>query len=271
MLTQHRLVTLVGVGGIGKTRLALRLATGVVDAHADGVWFVDLAPVSDPRLVANVVASTLGVKEEAGRPLVEALQRFVEDRTLLLVLDNCEHLLWPARNWRRDLLQGGRKLDLVATSREPLHVAGEAAFPLAPLPAPDLGAILARRAARDCFGAAVSRPRDRRPTGLRIDAGERCRGCAHLPRSRRHPAGDRAGGGASPVDVGRHHRRPPDRPVRPAQRPRPDGAAAPADAACRDRLELRPVGAARAYVAAAAVGVRRRVRVRRGRGGRRGR
>ena len=138
MLTHHRLVTLTGVGGIGKTRLALRLATEVLDAHADGVWFVDLAPVSDPRLVANVVASTLGVKEEAGRPLVEALQRFVEDRTLLLVLDNCEHLLVACAQLAKDLLQGGRKLALVATSREPLHVPGEAAFPLPPLPAPDL-------------------------------------------------------------------------------------------------------------------------------------
>ncbi|MBK9117311.1 MAG: winged helix-turn-helix domain-containing protein [Betaproteobacteria bacterium] len=138
MLAHHRLVTLTGVGGIGKTRLALQLAAAVADAHADGAWFADLAPVSDPRLVVNAVASTLGVKEDAGRPLVEALQRFVEDRTLLLVLDNCEHLLEACASLARDLLQAGRKLTIVATSREPLHVPGEAVFPLPPLPAPDL-------------------------------------------------------------------------------------------------------------------------------------
>ena len=77
MLAGHRLVTLIGIGGIGKTRLALQLAAAVTDAYADGVWFVDLAPVSDPRLAANAVAATLGVKEEAGRPLLETLQRLV--------------------------------------------------------------------------------------------------------------------------------------------------------------------------------------------------
>ncbi len=137
MLAHHRLVTLTGVGGIGKTRLALRLATEVLDAHGDGVWFVDLAPVSDPRLVVHAVAATLGVREEAGQSLVEALQRFVEDRALLLVLDNCEHLLEACAQLARDLLQAGRNSTIVATSREPLHVPGEATLPVAPLPAPE--------------------------------------------------------------------------------------------------------------------------------------
>ncbi len=137
MLTYHRLVTLTGVGGIGKTRLALRLATEVLDAHADGAWFVDLAPVSDPRLVANAVVTALGVREEPGRLLIEVLQRFVADRALLLVLDNCEHLLLECAQLATSLLRAGRRLAILATSREPLHVSGEAAFPLPPLPAPD--------------------------------------------------------------------------------------------------------------------------------------
>ena len=133
----NRLVTLTGVGGIGKTRLALQLSTIAADAYADGVWFVDLAPISDPRLVVNAIASTLGVREESGRPLIETLHQYIEDRALLLVLDNCEQLLLACAQLARDLLQVGRKLTIVATSREPLHVSGEATFPLATLPTPD--------------------------------------------------------------------------------------------------------------------------------------
>ena len=137
MLANHRLVTLVGIGGIGKTRLALALATSVTDAYADGVWFVDLAPISDPRLVVNAIAATLGVREEPGRPIIETLRQFVADRTLLLVLDNCEHLLLACAPLARDLLQASGKLTIVATSREPLHVPGEVTFPLATLRVPD--------------------------------------------------------------------------------------------------------------------------------------
>ena len=137
MLARHRLVTLVGVGGIGKTRLALQLAGSVADAHADGTWFVDLAPISDPRLVVNAVASALGVREDPGRPVIETLRQFVADRSVLLVLDNCEHLLAACAQPTRELLQAGRGVTILATSREPLHVPGEATFPVAPLPAPD--------------------------------------------------------------------------------------------------------------------------------------
>jgi non-specific serine/threonine protein kinase len=137
LLTRYRLVTLTGVGGIGKTRLALQLASAVGDGYAAGAWFVDLAPVSDPRLVAHAVAATLGVQEEQGRPVTAALHRFVEDRALLLVFDNCEHLLLACAQLAKDLLQAGRQVTIVATSRERLHVPGEVTFPLATLPAPE--------------------------------------------------------------------------------------------------------------------------------------
>ena len=81
--------------------------------------------------------SALGVREEPGRPIIEVLQRFVADRALLLVLDNCEHLLPACAQLARELLQAGRGVTILATSREPLHVSGEATFPLATLPAPD--------------------------------------------------------------------------------------------------------------------------------------
>ncbi|MEO8751858.1 MAG: winged helix-turn-helix domain-containing protein [Casimicrobiaceae bacterium] len=137
VLEHHRLVTLTGVGGIGKTRLALELASLVVDAYPEGAWFVDLAPLSDPTLVPDAVAAALGVREQAGRPVLEALRRFVSDRRFVLLLDNCEHLLPACAQLARDLLEASHRMTIVATSREPLHVSGEAAFPLATLPAPD--------------------------------------------------------------------------------------------------------------------------------------
>jgi predicted ATPase/DNA-binding winged helix-turn-helix (wHTH) protein len=146
MLTRHRLVTLAGVGGIGKTRLALELAAIAAHAYADGVWFVDLAKVSDPRLVANAVASSFGVREEAGRPAIDTLREFATDRTLLIILDNCEHLLLACAQLGKELLQAGQRVTIVATSREPLHVPGEATFPVAPLPVPAPGGALSHDA-----------------------------------------------------------------------------------------------------------------------------
>src|SRR6266542_629122 len=93
LLGNTRLLTLVGVGGLGKTRVSLQAGADVLDDFPDGVWFVQLAPLSDARLVPVAVASVLGVKEEAGRPVEEALIRHVRDRRLLLILDNCEHLV----------------------------------------------------------------------------------------------------------------------------------------------------------------------------------
>jgi predicted ATPase/class 3 adenylate cyclase len=145
-LAGHRLVTLLGTGGIGKSRLALQLAGEWVAGEgdgaapercADGVWFVELAPVDDPLRLPQVVASVLGVKEEPGRPLLEALRQHVAGRRLLLVMDNCEHLLEAAAVLTKQLLQAGAGLTVLATSREPLRIAGEAVCPVPPLSLPD--------------------------------------------------------------------------------------------------------------------------------------
>ena len=137
LLAQTRLATLLGAGGIGKTRLSLHAAVEVLDDFADGVWFVELAPIADPRLLAQAVAPVLGVKEEAGRPVQEALLKFVQDRQLLLVLDNCEHLLQGCAELAKQLLQAGAQVKILATSREPLHVAGETTYPVPSLSLPE--------------------------------------------------------------------------------------------------------------------------------------
>ena len=139
LLGTARLITLLGAGGIGKTRLAMHVAADVMDAYPDGVWFVDLAPLSDPRLVPQAVASVLGVKEESGATIVDALVRHVKDKRMLLVLDNCEHLLHACAGIAGSLLRAGAQLKLIATSRESLHVAGETSYPVPALAVPDAG------------------------------------------------------------------------------------------------------------------------------------
>jgi len=135
-LCATHLLTLVGAGGIGKTRLSLQVAAEVLDDYPDGVWFVELAPLNDERLVPQAVASVLGVKEDAGRPVTEALVRHVADRRLLLVLDNCEHLVQACAALAEQLLKSGPQLRILASSREPLRVSGEASFPVPTLAVP---------------------------------------------------------------------------------------------------------------------------------------
>jgi predicted ATPase/DNA-binding SARP family transcriptional activator len=131
-----RLVTLVGPGGVGKTRLALQVAHEVAEHYPDGAWFVDLAPLSEPVLVPQAVALALGLREQPGCPLVETLETFLRERSLLLVLDNCEHLIEAAARLVDALLLAGRRLRVLATSREALRVPGEARWQVPPLPVP---------------------------------------------------------------------------------------------------------------------------------------
>jgi predicted ATPase/DNA-binding CsgD family transcriptional regulator len=120
-----RLVTLTGAGGAGKTRLGLRVAAGLADGSEDGVWFADLAPVGHPDLVAVTVANVLGVREQPGCPVADTVVEAVGERSLLVVLDNCEHLIAACAKLADALLRGCPNLALLATSREPLGIGGE--------------------------------------------------------------------------------------------------------------------------------------------------
>ena len=138
-LRRTRLLTLVGAGGIGKTRLSLQLAAEVLDDYPDGVWLVELAAIADAGLVVQAVASVLGVKEEAGRSLLDVLVASCADKRLLVVLDNCEHLLEACATLCEHLLRGTAEARVLATSREPLRIGGEAAFPVPALDVPQPG------------------------------------------------------------------------------------------------------------------------------------
>ena len=139
LLDEYRLVTVTGPGGAGKTRLAGQVARQVADRFADGAWLVELAPVRDPAQVPAVVAAVLGVREQPGVPAGEALARVLARQQLLLVLDNCEHLLGAAAALCAGLLAACDDVRVLATSREPLAIAGEARYRLGPLtlPGPD--------------------------------------------------------------------------------------------------------------------------------------
>jgi len=128
LVVGSRLVTLTGAGGAGKTRLALQVAAGLADGAGDGVWFADLAPLQDPDLVAVTVADVLGVRLETGRPALDTLVDALSGQSLLVVLDNCEHVIGACAKLADVLLRGCPDLALLATSREPLGVDGERVY-----------------------------------------------------------------------------------------------------------------------------------------------
>jgi predicted ATPase/DNA-binding CsgD family transcriptional regulator len=147
-----RLVTLTGAGGAGKTRLALQVAAGLADGTGDGVWFADLAALRDPDLVAVTVADVLGVRQEPGRPVLESVVEVVGGRRLLVLLDNCEHVLGACAKLADVLLRDCPGLALLATSREPLGIAGETVYRVPSMRTPadgdDAGAVRASEAVR---------------------------------------------------------------------------------------------------------------------------
>ncbi|MGA8124081.1 MAG: LuxR C-terminal-related transcriptional regulator [Mycobacterium sp.] len=128
LLTDSRLVTLTGAGGVGKTRLAVQVANQLADEYSDGVWYVDLAPITDPAVVPVTMARALGLPDQPGRSIMDTLLRFVRDRQLLVVLDNCEHLLDACAEMVIALLGRAPGMTLLATSREPIGVTGEATW-----------------------------------------------------------------------------------------------------------------------------------------------
>ncbi|MDT5017302.1 MAG: hypothetical protein QOD39_3462, partial [Mycobacterium sp.] len=137
LLSSSRLVTLTGAGGVGKTRLAIHLATQLAPDFSDGSRYVDLAPITDPDVVPMTVIRALGLSDQPGRPTMETLTRFIADRRMLIVLDNCEHLLDAIADLVGALLSLCPRLTLFATSREPISVAGEATWRVPSLPLDD--------------------------------------------------------------------------------------------------------------------------------------
>ena len=132
-----RLVTLVGPGGIGKTRLGLQVTAGLLHHFPNGIWLVELASLPDPALLPQAIASALGLRDPADRPLMESLKAHLEPRRLLLVLDNCEHLLDACARIVAALLSACPLLRIMTTSREPLQIAGEVTWLVPPLSLPD--------------------------------------------------------------------------------------------------------------------------------------
>src|SRR5437764_6275350 len=124
---EGRLVTLTGAGGSGKTSLALEVARGLADHFPDGLWLAELAALADPLLVPAAVATPFGVQEGPGRPLLDTLTAYLQPRPLLLILDNCEHLVDACARLAEHLLGCCPSLRILATSREPLHIGGEVA------------------------------------------------------------------------------------------------------------------------------------------------
>jgi predicted ATPase len=125
LLDRHRLVTLVGSGGVGKTRLAIQVGAELLDQYPDGVWFVDFAPISDPELVSSVIAQALGMSQQADRRVDEAIPLWLERKKLLLIFDNCEHVVETVGPIAAAILRTALGVRIVATSRQALDIAGE--------------------------------------------------------------------------------------------------------------------------------------------------
>ena len=138
MIQDHRLVTLTGSGGTGKTRLALQVAADLLARFRHGVWLVELAPLADPDLIPQTILSVLGVKEQQGRTHLEVLAEYLREKQALIVLDNCEHLVSVSAQVTDTLLRSAPKLKVLASSREALGVKGEQSYPVPSLTMPDI-------------------------------------------------------------------------------------------------------------------------------------
>ncbi|MEN8238804.1 MAG: BTAD domain-containing putative transcriptional regulator [Actinomycetota bacterium] len=138
LLAEFRLVTLTGVGGIGKTSLAVRVAAEAHDMFRDGVWLVDFSPVAESSLIDSTAASVLGIHADLGEHPIDALTRRLAEQNVLIVLDNCEHLVEGLAEFARTLLRATRNVHVLATSREALSVTGEAILRVPPLEVPDV-------------------------------------------------------------------------------------------------------------------------------------
>ncbi len=154
LLQKNRLVTLVGTGGAGKTRCAQQVGADLLDGSGEGVWLVELAPTSDASLVSNVIAQALNVQETPNHPMLETLLAYLKRKRLLLILDNCEHVIDEARNVMTAILRSAPDVHVLATSREGLSVAGEHVYRMPSLSVPPMGDSLTAETVRR-YGAVV--------------------------------------------------------------------------------------------------------------------
>ena len=184
LLRTHAQVSIIGAGGIGKTRLALAVANAQREHFPDGVWWVELAALSDGALVAGAIAQALGVRAGDERPVLETVVALLRNQTALLVLDNCEHLLDAAAECVRALLRNAPALRVLVTSQEALHTPEEQVYRLGSLPI--AGTPDAPAAAVELF---VARAQAADPR-LQLTAANRGNHCGDLPPARRHAARD---------------------------------------------------------------------------------
>ena len=243
LVAEHRLTTLIGPGGSGKTRLATETARTLLGDLPDGAWLVELAAIGADGDVAQATLAGLGLRDAllGGAPSAEPTDRLIaaiREREALLILDNCEHVIESAAAFADRLLGECRRLRILATSREPLGITGEALWLVEPLALPDedagpgeIESSPAVRLLRDRAGAVRKDLGGRRRTRLSTMARD-------LPGAGRDAAGDRAGRGQVAHHVHRSARQPARRPVPPADRRQPHRVAAAQDAARGGRLEL---------------------------------
>jgi predicted ATPase/class 3 adenylate cyclase len=143
LVLEQPLVSLVGTGGIGKTRLALQIGADLLDRVDDGVWFVELATLNDAASVVNAIASSLGLREQGDRPMLDVLEHYLRPRQLLLILDNCEHLIEDVARIADAILRTAPQIRVLATSREPLRIAAEHVYRVPSLALPSDDALTA--------------------------------------------------------------------------------------------------------------------------------
>jgi hypothetical protein len=255
----ERLLTLTGVGGSGKTRLALQLASDLAPMFSRRAWFVELAPIADPTLVPLAVMNAIGLRDVAGRDPVDTTATFLRAHPALLILDNCEHLIDACASLAEQLLRAAPSLRMLATSREPLLIAGERQHRVATLAVPDPAALPGSNAVAD-FPAVqlfVARAQAILPTFRLTPANAPliARICARLDGI---PLALELAAARACPDA-RTDARPPRRQHPPAGGRQPGRADPPADDARGLRLERRPARGGRARGFLPAGGLRGRV------------
>ena len=257
LLENTRLLTLLGMGGLGKTRLSLQVAADMLENNPDGVWFVDLAPIKDPTLVPNAAAQVLGVREEPGKTLTQTLCEHVKDHKLLLVIDNCEHLVSACASLANALLLGAPGVRM--TRDQPRGAAYSRRANLSGPAARGAGPQGRRRSpASFGSGAAVRGAGATSEAELHADRTRRSGRCRNLRAARRHPACAGTRGRADALAVDRRDQYKAARPLQAAHRRQSRRARAAADAARARELVVRSAAGTRADAARPPERIRRR-------------